>query len=297
MLINLAIISFVRCKFNSLQGCRSTSFSKLFTCLLVFFFTWSTVSAQSSQPAKIISVKDKSEMILIPNGPFVSGVNQNDLKTTIEKYHLRWEKVFLFEFPEEQKTIGDYYIDRYEITNGQYDIFMRETKHRLPKYRDWPQFREKDQPVIGVGIDDANAYCEWAGKRLPKELEWEKAARGTDGRFWPWGNTPDVSKFNGKDQSNFGPVRVGSFHSGDSPYGVSDMAGNVWEMTKDPEPGGARTNIRGGSYLNEVAFVRTTVRWASKDEASGEKWIGFRCVMEPSKLKNFAQEIVPDRGK
>ena len=102
-----------------------------------------------------------------------------------------------------------------------------------PRFWDDPRYNAPEQPVVGVSWPEASAYAKWAGKRLPTEYEWELAARGTDGRRWPWGSDWDKTKANAYDGSAGKPLPVGSFPTGASPFGVLDMAGNVWEWTAD----------------------------------------------------------------
>lgn len=256
-------------------------------CILQFIII-SGVHAQPPLPQRIISIKDQAEMVLITEGPFISGMKQNDIKSLVRKLKTPMLAIYKSENLRASKRLGNYYIDCVEVTNEQYERFMQETRHRPPKYWKWPQYNGKRQPVVGVGWADAGTYCKWVGKRLPTEDEWEKAARGTDGRIWPWGNTPDDGKFNGRKQTNYVPVNVGSFPSGNSPYGVSDMAGNVWEMTSGNWENSGKA-MRGGSFLNTIAEVRVTVRWAAGDEEQGANWLGFRCVMDIENLKGFAQ--------
>ena len=194
--------------------------------------------------------------------------------------------IFDTELPKSTQYIEPFYIDRFEVTNEQYGRFLGETGHRKTRYWQYPQLNGKRQPVVGVGWQDATAYCNWAGKRLPSEEEWEKAARGTDGRKWPWGDQPDDSRYNGQKRANYAPLNVGSFPSGDSPYGVSDMAGNVWEMTSGTWE--SSKAMRGGSFLNSIDEVRVTVRWAARDEDRGAGWLGFRCVMDVGNVKQAA---------
>jgi formylglycine-generating enzyme required for sulfatase activity len=235
--------------------------------------------AYAQPPERPISVKDGAEMVLIPDGPFVFGMNQKDMERIVRQ--LKEKVVFFYntEFPQQSKTLRTFYIDRCEVTNEQYARFLKATGHRKPRYWDYPQFNALRQPIVGVGWADAEAYCRWANKRLPTEEEWEKAARGQDGRIWPWGNTADGTKYNGVEKGLYATVNVGSFPLGNSPYGVSDMAGNVWEMTSSKWLGESRT-IKGGSFLNTNADVRVTVRWAAKDEENGANWLGFRCAMD-----------------
>ena len=161
-------------------------------------------------------------MIRIPAGEFVMGTDER----------------FSDEGPRHVVHLDDYEIDRYPVTNLQYQAFIEATYRRAPAH-----FEERrhppgkaDHPVVQVSWFDARDYCAWAGKRLPTEIEWEKAARGTDGRPFPWGEHFDVTRANT-------PVRwsalerkgdttpVGAFPQGVSPYGLEDVTGNVWEWT------------------------------------------------------------------
>ncbi|MDR2877928.1 MAG: SUMF1/EgtB/PvdO family nonheme iron enzyme [Chromatiales bacterium] len=161
-------------------------------------------------------------MIRIPAGEFTVGTNER----------------FSDEGPQHKVRLDDFYIDRFEVTNLQYQAFIEQAHRRAPAHfveRKAPAGKA-DHPVVQVSWFDARDYCEWAGKRLPTEQEWEKAARGTDGRTYPWGESFDVTRANT-------PVRwqalgvkgdtapVGAFPSGASPYGLEDMSGNVWEWT------------------------------------------------------------------
>ncbi len=142
------------------------------------------------------------------------------------------------EGPQYIVDVKAFQIDKYEVSNLQYKQFIDATNRKSPSHfrnRTYPEGKV-DHPVVQVSWNDAHAYCEWAGKRLPTDIEWEKAARGTDGRDYPWGDEFDVTKVNS-------PVRwkslniegdtmpVGSLEAGKSPYGLYDMSGNVWEWT------------------------------------------------------------------
>ncbi len=166
--------------------------------------------------------KEPNVMVRIPAGKFKRGSNHR----------------LPDEGPEYLADVKAFDIDKYEVTNLQYKQFIDDTKRKSPAHfrnRTYPEGKV-DHPVVFVSWDDAKAYCEWVGKRLPTDIEWEKAARGTDGRDYPWGDEFDVNKVNS-------PVRwkslnmegdtlpVGSFEAGKSPYGLYDMSGNVWEWT------------------------------------------------------------------
>ncbi len=199
------------------------------------------------------------------------------------------------EQPQHTVYLPEYYIAKTPVTNAQYAVFAKITNRRTP-----PGGKEH-HPVVDVSWRDAMAYCQWlaeaTGKayRLPSEAEWEKAARGTDGRIWPWGNEPPD-----ENRCNFG-MKVGDTtpvgqHSpqGDSPYGCVDMAGNVWEWTSslykgypyDPEDGreeqegsGDRT-LRGGSWGYDLRGARVSVRDNYHPDGFGNL-VGFRVVVAP----------------
>jgi formylglycine-generating enzyme required for sulfatase activity len=161
-------------------------------------------------------------MVLVPAGPFLMGSN-----TRLPD-----------EGPQHTVTLKAFYIDKYEVTNLQYKQFIAATKRKSPEHftnRTFPEGKA-DHPVTFVSWEDAHDYCAWAGKRLPSDEEWEKAARGTDGRTFPWGNEFELHKANTpvrwknlKQEGDTAPV--GAFAGGASPYGAYDMSGNVWEWT------------------------------------------------------------------
>jgi formylglycine-generating enzyme required for sulfatase activity len=219
-------------------------------------------------------------MVLIPAGEFTMGSDRG------------------IERPPHTVFVEAFEIDVFEVTNEQFAKFVEETGYvtDAEKAGDTPwRFYAKDKPkhpVVKVSWNDAKAFCEWAGKRLPTEAEWEKAARGTDGRIYPWGNEWDVAKANTKEAGYRGTTIVGSFPDGASPYGVMDMAGNVAEWTSDwfqPYPGypggdpeaqyfGEKYRvIRGGGWFSDKELVRTTERSASSVELANDD-VGFRCA-------------------
>ena len=199
------------------------------------------------------------------------------------------------ERPPHVVSVGAFEIDKFEVTNQEFERFVWETGHVTDAEKagetSWRYYaKDKPQhPVVKVTWNDAIAFCEWAGKRLPSEAEWEKAARGTDARSYPWGNQWDAAKANSKEAGNRGTTAVGSFPAGASPYGVLDMAGNVAEWTTDwfkAYPGGDFYSpyfgekyrvIRGGGWFSDKILVRTTERSASGVELANDD-VGFRCV-------------------
>ncbi len=158
--------------------------------------------------------------VLIPEGPFLMGSNRE--RTSDQNK------------PQHTVELPAYKIDKYPVTNAQYARFVADADYRTPL--DWPEGRippgAEKLPVTMVSWYDASNYCQWAGKRLPREAEWEKAARGTDGRRWPWGDHMDASRLNTY-YSIGSATEVTRFPQGASPYGVMDMAGNVSEWTAD----------------------------------------------------------------
>ncbi len=191
-----------------------------------------------------------------------------------------------------------FFIDEHEVTNGEFARFMRESGYR-PAHpenflKHWggpePPAALRDHPVVYVDLEDARAYARWAGKRLPTEAEWHRAAQGDDGRAWPWGNEFDPSRVN---PTGKGTEPVGSHPPGKSPFGCQDMSGNVWEWTESERSDGHTrfSIIRGGSYFkarSSVWYVEGGLQpvtshtkfihlWPGLDRCST---IGFRCVKD-----------------
>ncbi|MFT5376577.1 MAG: sulfatase activating formylglycine-generating enzyme [Candidatus Latescibacterota bacterium] len=195
------------------------------------------------------------------------------------------------EKPIHQVYVDAFYMDVYPVTQGQFQRFVRETGYRLGQWEARPD--SDDHPVVEVSWEDAVNYCQWAGKRLPTEAEWEKAARGTDGRTYPWGEDfePDRACVLGRGFDGTAPV--GNFTAGASPYGLHDMAGNVWEWAADyyaedyynwcplknpygPDSG-ERNVLRGGAWICHRRYLRCAKREHQMPEYRS-RFAGFRCA-------------------
>lgn len=238
------------------------------------------------------------EMVFVPAGSFIRGSNKVDTEKKASEFGTMrpW---YLDEHPEQRVFVPAFFIDAYEATNAEYKRFIEATNSRPPllwEGREFPAGRE-GYPVTMVNWYEADRYCRWAGKRLPTEIEWEKAARGTDGREFPWGDEFDPKKAN-TGESGIGDLApVGSFDQGVSPYGVYDMAGNVLEWTSDwytPYPGATYTSdlfgekfkvIRGGSWGGPGGhyalplFFRSAYRSFSPPEERYND-LGLRCARD-----------------
>ena len=225
------------------------------------------------------------EMVTIPSGPFVQGTMSGGFD----------------EQPERTITLPTYAIDRYEVTQYHYQQFVAETGHRKAsppsRYaKNVAQMKGPNRPVVYVSWDDAGAYCQWKGKRLPSEAEWEKAMRGPDGRQWPWGNEgrPKAANWDHPQDGFPATAPVGFFQWDTSPYGVADGAGNVMEWVADwygedaykeqsdprfvgPESGVYRV-LRGGAYTTTGIDLRITSRSKMVPDFRDET-IGFRCAV------------------
>lgn len=245
---------------------------------------------------KEVKGKDGAPMVLIPEGPFPMGVPHGDRDGGRDEY------------PRHDVFVNNFYIDKFELTNSRYLEFVKATNHRIPQnpknatrnlwQGDTITESLADRPVINVDWADANAYCQWAGKRLPTEAEWEKAAKGTADRRFPWGNVEPTNKHLNFNQQWIGEktlMPVGSYELGKSPFGVYDMAGNVWEWVNDwydakyyekspaknptgPETGTKRV-LRGSGWQNETPTVRIFTRVDSDPTIRNES-TGFRCAMD-----------------
>ena len=234
---------------------------------------------------------DTDEMVFIPAGEVTIGINE------------KTEDTYGNEVDQQSVFVKSFYIDKYEITNGQYMEFLLNTGHRKPKFWDNPNLNAQNQPVVGVNWEDAESYANWAGKRLPTDIEWEKAARGIDGRLYPWGNEYNTSFGNFDDNGNMDgkldgyalqTASIGTYPNGVSPFGIHDMAGNVWEWViatiddnemmdfvnkKDNITNGIVYTIRGGSWTNGHGDTRTTVFYIYPAQCSDHSSsVGFRCV-------------------
>jgi len=192
------------------------------------------------------------------------------------------------EQPVRQVALAAFYIDRYELTNAQYARFVRATHHRAPST--WPngfprQGRDR-YPVCGVSLDDALAYARWVGKRLPTELEWERAARGNDQRVYPWGSVWQAGRCNTLEEGMNGPTAVGSYRDGASLYGVHDLLGNALEWTASGyQPyAGARGKpkqfvLRGGCWYFSKDRSSVTMRYPDRRTSRLASY-GFRCALD-----------------
>ena len=226
--------------------------------------------------------KDGAPSVLIPAGAFVAGDDENS--------------------PRRELFVDAFYLDRYEVTVGRYASFLKATGNVRPP-EEWQTVDIKngaDLPVVGVDWQDANGYCQWAGRRLPTEAEWERAARGTDERKYPWGNEPPTSEHArfaqkyGNAVYKDGVARVGSHPKGASPFGIQDMSGNAWEWVADwfseSFPAADRRNpkgpssgtgklLRGGGWYDQADRLVSTKRMHANPEQRDNS-IGFRCAAD-----------------
>ncbi len=228
---------------------------------------WITGGCETrSQTDREITGRDGAPMVLVPAGEFLYGDDN------------------------QRMSLPAFYMDKYKVTTARYAAFMQATGRAAPAmWNEVSWVSDGDRPVIGVTWEDGGAYCHHYGKRLPTEQEWEKAARGTDGRKYPWGSEEPTSRhanFNKCCQWNgYGTLAtVGSYEAGKSPYGIYDLAGNVWEWTSSVyDPDGTYKNgvIRGGSWLNEAFYLRSSYRtWGPPRMKLHPYFFGFRCAQD-----------------
>lgn len=249
--------------------------------------TRNSVEPPQSDLARSMIGKDGAPMVLVAAGEFWMGSPDGKGRKD--------------EHPRHRVHLDAFYLDQYEVTTSRYAKFFNATNRPAQEYWSEQVLRQHgNKPVVVVDWNDAVAYCSWAGKRLPTEAEWEKAARGTDERVYPWGNeAPDERRANFEhccDFKKYGILTdVGSYEQGKSPYGVYDMAGNVWEWTADwydqtyyskspernpkgPSSGEVRV-MRGGSWYSEAVLLPSAMRdrWSPTGRYEG---IGFRCAQD-----------------
>jgi formylglycine-generating enzyme required for sulfatase activity len=215
-------------------------------------------------------------MVKVPKGPFLYG--EKRVREVIDH---------------------DYWIDKYPVTNGKYRTFVLadgygnqahwssegwkwkiDNNITAPEYWNNPEWNKADHPVVGVSYYEAEAYAKWAGKRLPTEREWEKAARGEDGREYPWGDEFDKEKCNSHEADLGHTTPVTQYPNGISPHGCYDMAGNVWEWCTDQydERKDSRV-LRGGSWDNDPEALRVSTRNGG-DAGTRGSGVGFRLAQD-----------------
>ena len=219
------------------------------------------------------NIKAPEGMVYIPAGVFKMGVENGDS----------------YESPAHEVKVAPFFMDRTEVTNEQYEAFVKAVSHPAPA--DWQGGKYAKgagkMPVVNVSWQDANEYAKWAEKRLPTEAEWEFAARSTDGRRYPWGAEWNDALANTSESKLNHPVEAGSNINSVSPFGVFDLTGNVWEWTandvisySDPNitlaPGKV---IRGGAFYAPKERATTTYRGFAPPD-TGKPGIGFRCVVD-----------------
>lgn len=236
-------------------------------------------------PGPRVHQKTGAVLLYIPGGEFMMGGSE-----------------FSSERPAHRVRLSPYWIGRTEVTNSMYRRFLAETGHPPTVLAGEERFNADDQPVVGVDWSDAAAYCAWAGGRLPTEAEWEFAARGTDGRPYPWGAEPPQpgrAVFD-RDFLKGQAAPAGSTPGDVSPFGVLDLAGNVSEWCADwaapypadgPEPlldpKGPSTGTlrvrRGGSYMSSGPGLRATERYFTPPAPLlNRRYVGFRLAMDAS---------------
>jgi formylglycine-generating enzyme required for sulfatase activity len=282
------------------------------------YLTRSTVEEKKVQ-AEAARLPFEPQMVTVPAGPFLMGTPESDLdkiaKLGVDRDWIQNE------VPQHEVTLESYGISRYPVTNAEFARFIEDggyttrdywtdagwqqkEKERWTRPRFWKdgQWNNPSQPVVGVSWYEALAYCRWLAARsgrdyhLPSEAEWEKAARGSDGRRYPWGNDWDSGKCNNKESGPGETTPVGQYPGGDSPYGASEMVGQVWEWCRtkwedgykdyqgedDPE-GDARRVVRGGSWYDDppAGVCRCGCRNGNSPRLGYNDW-GFRCVRTSS---------------
>jgi len=256
------------------------------------------------------------ETVSIPSGTFIAGSDRPEREAAYQldeqAYgHSRTRQWKWYEDEGERREIetGAYRVTRTPITNDQYLAFVRETGHRVPdvdrvtwkgyglihpfertRRHVWkngkPPSGRGNHPVVMVSHADARAYAAWLSEktgltwRLPSEPEWEKAARGADGRRFPWGNDYNASLLNSHDRGPFDTISVGTYPAGVSPYGLVDAAGQVFEWTATAK-GARRYIVKGGSWDDKGCGVCRPAARHSRPQGIKHILIGFRLVAEP----------------
>jgi len=280
----------------------------IFICIFILFFSacdnhFYNEAKKSSLPTIKYSLIDNKEMVLIPAGEFIMGTDRVD----DEKTHLKIGAVkplFVDQQPSRKIFLESYYIDKYEVTNDEYKKFIDETGYdELPGHWEkgtYVQGRE-NYPVTHVTWREALTYAIWAQKSLPTEAQWEKAARGVDGRLYPWGDNYVKGKSNMDIDGARDLTKVGTYPEDISPYNVYDLGGNVMEWTmdwylaypdstyKNPRYGKKLKVLRGNAFQQSGHYFLEAFRYSfSRTEADPNDYfenVGFRCVKQVKAVK------------
>jgi len=295
---------------------------RVFLLLIISFLLAGFPAAQAvRQPlspvrARISAVKKDTRMALVPRATFQMGTDASEVMHLQQLFNIKRADLFAAELPQHTVTIASFYLDRHEVTNAQFKGFIDKNlvwrADRIPlKYQngnylkdwsgnDYPKGKA-DHPVVNVSWYASVAYCQWAGKHLPTEAEWEYAARGgLTSKAFPWGDEAvDKSRANYYGSGIGGTTTVGSYAA--NGYGLFDMAGNVWEYMADewgpysssaqvnPVGGGnlfldktylevsTRRVIRGGSWGGAPVNLRVTYRDSHPADGARD-FVGFRCA-------------------
>ena len=294
--------------------------------------TMALTSTLTPAPSTWVAETDGMVMVIVPAGEFLMGSPEDEPGLDAAKESVREPYIDPFtglsddEKPQHRLYLDAFWIDQTEVTNGMYAAFLNEVGNQREGGVTWldvkasqvlirqvagewqPLEGYQDHPAVEVTWYGARAYCEWAGRRLPTEAEWEKAARGVDGHRYPWGNQWPTCELANYDGGCFLRVttKVGSYPVGKSPYGALDMAGNVWEWVADwyaedyyarsparnpqgPTSGEWRV-IRGASWHPHQYDVRAANRAKSLPDSSNRD-VGFRCVSDSREKARMPRSV------
>lgn len=296
--------------------------------------SWEQLQGVATLPPRIVWARDRKEMALVPAGSFIMGTTVADARQMVDEYDwsLPWA---MAETPQRQETLPDYYLDVAPVTHDDYAHFLAEHPDHPPPVVNEPwaepynwdeQSRRPPElllnhPVVMVSWEDAQAHSRWVGKALPSEEQWEKGARGEDGRRYPWGDAWDPERLNCAERLTRNEIKkvsqwqewwaenvdtllqavnttaVGQFPAGASPYGLLDMGGNVWEWCDawyDAYPGSQAEHenfgrqfkaMRGGSWMGTRRNVRCAFRLRNPSHTRLNN-AGFRCASLPFQSGN-----------
>jgi eukaryotic-like serine/threonine-protein kinase len=264
-------------------------------------------SVELEPGATLLSDKDGMILVYVPAGEFLMGSTDEQISAAMQdcvaygNSQNDCETSLGAESPQHTVYLDGFWIDRSEITNTMYEkcvvVGVCDPPYSTSSYSRTSYYGNSqyaDYPVIQRDWNMANAYCDWAGRRLPSEAEWEKAARGTDGRLYPWGDQAPASNLLNYNLIVSDTTKVGSYPSGASPYGALDMAGNVWEWVNDwydenyyansplENPHGPSSGsfhgLRGGSWNDGSRLVRSVFRCGNNPNCISDNF-GFRCAL------------------